>query len=154
MWLIQTRSIVLELVERTQIIEIQGMVMIVIYGIKEHINPIKQQLSDVLQQCLNRELGLPDDKRAHRFVPLDKEDFFFPQGRTEAYTVIEINMMEGRTVETKKRLIKTIFSEVERQLGLSPIDIEITIKEQPSHCWGFRGMTGDEAQDLKYKINV
>jgi phenylpyruvate tautomerase PptA (4-oxalocrotonate tautomerase family) len=154
MWLIQTRSIVLELVERTQIIEIQGMVMIVIYGIKEHINPIKQQLSDVLQQCLNRELGLPDDKRAHRFVPLDKEDFFFPQGRTEAYTVIEINMMEGRTVGTKKRLIKTIFSEVERQLGLSPIDIEITIKEQPSHCWGFRGMTGDEAQDLKYKINV
>ncbi|MCG9629374.1 MULTISPECIES: tautomerase family protein [Vibrio] len=128
--------------------------MIVIYGIKEHINPIKQQLSDVLQQCLNRELGLPDDKRAHRFVPLDKEDFFFPQGRTEAYTVIEINMMEGRTVGTKKRLIKTIFSEVERQLGLSPIDIEITIKEQPSHCWGFRGMTGDEAQDLKYKINV
>jgi phenylpyruvate tautomerase PptA (4-oxalocrotonate tautomerase family) len=154
MWLIQTRSIVIELVERTQIIEIQGMVMIVIYGIKEHINPIKQQLSDVLQQCLNRELGLPDDKRAHRFVPLDKEDFFFPQGRTEAYTVIEINMMEGRTVGTKKRLIKTIFSEVERQLGLSPIDIEITIKEQPSHCWGFRGMTGDEAQDLKYKINV
>ena len=63
-------------------------------------------------------------------------------------------MMEGRTVGTKKRLIKTIFSEVERQLGLSPIDIEITIKEQPSHCWGFRGMTGDEAQDLKYKINV
>ena len=154
MWLIQTRSIVLELVERTQIIEIQGMVMIVIYGIKEHIDPIKQLLSDVLQQCLSRELGLPDDKRAHRFVPLDKEDFFFPQGRTEAYTVIEINMMEGRTVGTKKRLIKTIFSEVERQLGLSPIDIEITIKEQPSHCWGFRGMTGDEAQDLKYKINV
>lgn len=128
--------------------------MIVIYGIKEHLNPIKQQLSDVLQQCLNRELGLPDDKRAHRFVPLDREDFFFPQGRTEAYTVIEINMMEGRTVETKKRLIKTIFNHAERELGLSPIDIEITIKEQPSHCWGFRGMTGDEAQDLKYKINV
>ncbi|MDK9738720.1 tautomerase family protein [Vibrio sp. D404a] len=128
--------------------------MIVIYGIKEHLNPIKQQLSDVLQQCLNRELGLPDDKRAHRFVPLDREDFFFPQGRTEAYTVIEINMMEGRTVDTKKRLIKTIFDEAERQLGLSPTDIEITIKEQPSHCWGFRGMTGDEAQDLKYKINV
>ena len=128
--------------------------MIVIYGIKEHLNPIKQQLSDVLQQCLNSELGLPDDKRAHRFVPLDREDFFFPQGRTEAYTVIEINMMEGRTVDTKKRLIKTIFHEAERQLGLSSVNIEITIKEQPSHCWGFRGMTGDEAQDLKYKINV
>ncbi len=71
-----------------------------------------------------------------------------------AYTVIEINMMEGRAVNTKKRLIKKIFSEIEKQLAISPIDIEITIKEQPSHCWGFRGMTGDEAQDLKYKVKV
>ncbi|MEG3219570.1 tautomerase family protein [Vibrio gigantis] len=128
--------------------------MIVIYGIKECLNPIKLQLSNVLQQCLNSEMGLPDDKRAHRFVPLERDDFFYPEGRTEAYTVIEINMMEGRAVNTKKRLIKKIFSEIEKQLGISPIDIEITIKEQPSHCWGFRGMTGDEAQDLKYKVKV
>ncbi|MEZ8806990.1 tautomerase family protein [Vibrio atlanticus] len=128
--------------------------MIVIYGIKECLNPIKLQLSNVLQQCLNSEMGLPDDKRAHRFVPLERDDFFYPEGRTEAYTVIEINMMEGRAVNTKKRLIKKIFSEIEKQLAISLIDIEITIKEQPSHCWGFRGMTGDEAQDLKYKVKV
>lgn len=128
--------------------------MIVIYGIKECLNPIKLELSNVLQQCLNSEMGLPGDKRAHRFVPLERDDFFYPEGRTQAYTVIEINMMEGRAVNTKKRLIKKIFSEIEKQLSISPIDIEITIKEQPSHCWGFRGMTGDEAQDLKYKVNV
>ena len=128
--------------------------MIVIYGIKECLNPIKLQLSNVLQQCLNSEMGLPDDKRAHRFVPWERDDFFYPEGRTDAYTVIEINMMEGRAVNTKKRLIKKIFSEIEKQLSISPIDIEITIKEQPSHCWGFRGMTGDEAQDLKYKVKV
>ncbi|OED99978.1 tautomerase family protein [Vibrio cyclitrophicus] len=128
--------------------------MIVIYGIKECLNPIKLQLSNVLQQCLNSEMGLPDDKRAHRFVPLERDDFFYPEGRTDAYTVIEINMMEGRAVNTKKRLIKKIFSEIEKQLSISPIDIEITIKEQPSHCWGFRRMTGDEAQDLKYKVKV
>ncbi|MGR2893619.1 tautomerase family protein, partial [Vibrio vulnificus] len=39
-------------------------------------------------------------------------------------------------------------------LGISPVDIEITIKEQPSHCWGFRGITGDEVADLTYKIDV
>ncbi|WP_146443370.1 tautomerase family protein [Vibrio kanaloae] len=128
--------------------------MIVIYGIKECLNPIKLQLSNVLQQCLNSDMGLPDDKRAHRFVPLERDDFFYPEGRSEAYTVIEINMMEGRAVNTKKRLIKKIFSEIEKQLGISPLDIEITIKEQPSHCWGFRGMTGDEAQDLQYKVKV
>ncbi|MFA0071678.1 tautomerase family protein, partial [Vibrio breoganii] len=95
--------------------------MIVIYGIKECLNPIKLQLSNVLQQCLNSEMGLPDDKRAHRFVPLERDDFFYPDGRTDAYTVIEINMMEGRAVNTKKRLIKKIFSEIEKQLSISPI---------------------------------
>ncbi|CAM3087942.1 tautomerase family protein [Vibrio rarus] len=128
--------------------------MIVIYGIKEHLNPIKALLSDVIQQSMSSALGLPDDKRAHRFIAMNKEDFYYPQGRSDAYTVIEINMMQGRQVQTKQKLIKTLFNEIETQLGILPIDIEITIHEQPAHCWGFRGMTGDEAQDLKYRVDV
>ncbi len=128
--------------------------MIVIYGIKELLNPIKAKLSDVIQQSMTQIIDLPESKRAHRIVPLDKSDFYFPEGRTDAYTVIEINMMEGRQVETKKALIKALFSNIESQVGISPIDIEITIKEQPPHCWGFRGMTGDEVKGLTYKVNV
>ena len=63
-------------------------------------------------------------------------------------------MMEGRQVETKKLLIKTLFTEIESSLSISPVDIEITIKEQPKHCRGFRGITGYEVKGLKYKINV
>ncbi|WP_228138848.1 tautomerase family protein [Psychrobacter sp. P2G3] len=99
-------------------------------------------------------LGLPEDKRAQRFIPLDSEDFYYPADRSAAYTVIEINMMEGRTIATQKVLIKSLFQRIESEVGIAPIDIEITIKEQPAHCWGFRGMTGDEARDLKYKVNV
>ncbi len=128
--------------------------MIVIFGIKEKLNPIKAQLSDVIHGCMKSVLGMPEDKRAHRFIPMEKEDFYYPGGRSDAYTVIEINMMAGRQVETQKLLIKTIFKEIESQLSIAPIDIEIVIKEQAPHQWGFRGITGDEANDLKYKINV
>lgn len=128
--------------------------MIVIYGIKEQLNPIKAQLSDVIHGCMQSVLGLPEDKRAQRFIPLDADDFYYPEGRTAAYTVIEINMMQGRTVATQKALINALFQQIELQVGILPIDIEITIKEQPAHCWGFRGMTGDEARDLKYNVNV
>jgi len=96
---------------------------------------------------------MPEDKSAHRFIPLAKEDFYFPGGRTTAYTVIEINMMEGREVETKKKLIQHLFRNIESNLGIAPMDIEITIHEQPPHCWGFRGITGDEAK-LNYKVKV
>ena len=128
--------------------------MIVIYGIKEHLNPVKARLSDVIHGCMRSILGMPEDKRAHRFIPLNAEDFFYPGGRSPAYTVIEINMMQGRTPDTQKALIKELFGRLESEIGISPVDVEVTIKEQPAHCWGFRGMTGDEARDLKYLVHV
>jgi len=128
--------------------------MIVVYGIKEKLNPIKAQLSDVIHSCMQSELGLPEDKRAHRFIPMDIEDFYYPGGRSDAYTVIEINMMSGRKSETQKRLIKALFNKIESELSISPVDVEIVIKEQAPHQWGFRGITGDEANDLKYKVDV
>ncbi|EHE6926838.1 tautomerase family protein [Vibrio cholerae] len=128
--------------------------MVVIYGIKEHLNPIKADLSDVIQQSMTQALGLPEDKRAHRFILLDKSDFYYPSGRSDAYTVIEVNLMEGRKVETKKALIKALFNNIGLRLGIAPVDIEITFKEQPAHCWGFRGITGDEVADLTYKVHV
>ena len=128
--------------------------MIVVYGIKDQLNPIKAKLSNVIHGCMQSVLGVPEDKRAHRFVPLEREDFYYPGGRSDAYTVIEINMMSGRKPETQKALIKSLFRELEAQVSLAPVDVEITIKEQQPHQWGFRGMTGDEANDLKYKVNV
>ena len=128
--------------------------MIVVYGIKERLNPIKSRLSDVIHECMQTVLGMPEDKRAHRFIPMNAEDFYYPGGRSDAYTVIEINMMRGRKMETQKSLIKTLFKRIEEALALSPIDIEITIKEQEPYQWGFRGITGDEASDLKYKVKV
>ncbi|MEP0174798.1 MAG: tautomerase family protein [Paraglaciecola sp.] len=77
--------------------------MIVVYGIKENLNPIKSRLSDVIHNSMQAVLGMPEDKRAHRFIPMDKVDFYYPVGRSDNYTVIEINMMEGRQVETKKK---------------------------------------------------
>ena len=52
--------------------------MIVIFGIKEQLNPIKATLSDVIHQSMHDVLGLPDDKRAHRFIPMSKDDFYYP----------------------------------------------------------------------------
>ena len=128
--------------------------MIVVYGIKERLNPIKARLSDVIQHCMTQVLGLPEDKRAQRFIPLDAADFYYPGGRSDRYTVIEINMMAGRRPDTQKALIKALFSTIEAELNIAPIDIEITIKEQQPYQWGFRGMTGDEVKNLSYRVNI
>jgi phenylpyruvate tautomerase PptA (4-oxalocrotonate tautomerase family) len=127
--------------------------LILIYGIGEKLDPIKRKLSDAIHSCVTAVLGLPEDKRAHRFIPLRRDDMYVPGGRTDAYTVIEINMMQGRTEQTKKALIHQLFAVLAADVGLSPVDVEITIHEQPAHCWGFRGLTGDEAR-LDYDVKI
>lgn len=129
------------------------MAQIKIYGLAAHLNPIKARLSDTIHACIVEALRFPADKRAHRFFPLDPADFYSPEGRSERYTIIEIAMMEGRSVETKKRLIQLLFQRIESELGIAAGDIEIQITESPKHNWGFRGKPGDEI-GLNYKIEL
>lgn len=124
-----------------------------IYGIKEKLDPVKQKLSDVINACMVEALAFPANKRCHRFFPMCREDFYYPEGRSDAYTVIEISMMEGRSVEAKKKLIHLLFDKIESAIGIAKVDVEITIFESATSNWGFRGGTGDEAV-LNYKINV
>ncbi len=128
------------------------MVQTKIYGVRKRLDPIKAALSDIIHSCVIDALQYPSDKRAHRFFPLDASDFFYPAGRTERYTIIEFSMIEGRSVEAKKQLIRLLFERVQ-PLGISTQDLEITIFETPKCNWGFRGLPGDEHQ-LNYKIEV
>jgi len=128
--------------------------MITIYGLKETLTPRRKAIAKAIYDSLNLGLDIPHGKHTIRFECLDKEDFFYPEDRSENYIAIEINLMQGRLEGTKKRLIKMLFSELEYKIGIKSYDVEITIKEQPAHCGGFRGMTGDEARDLVYDLNV
>ena len=129
------------------------MSQVKIFGLREHLNPIKQRLSDTVHSCVVDALQYPPDKRAHRFFLLERSDFIYPAGRSERYTIIEFSMFEGRSVEAKKRLIRLMFERVQRECGISPQDLEMTIFETPKHNWGFRGLPGDEHK-LDYKIEV
>ena len=129
------------------------MAQVKVYGIKQQLNPIKAKLSEVIHSCVVEALQFPPDKRAHRFFPLDRVDMLYPAGRTDAYTIIEITVIEGRTVESKKKLVRLLFDRIQAQVGIAHQDIEICIYESPAANWGFRGTHGDEVK-LNYKIDV
>ena len=52
------------------------MSQIKIFGINHHLNPIKAELSNVIHACVVEALQFPQNKRAHRFFPLEKEDMY------------------------------------------------------------------------------
>ncbi|HNP71250.1 MAG TPA: tautomerase family protein [Kouleothrix sp.] len=129
------------------------MAQIKIYGMRAHLDAVKSRMSDAVHTCVVEALRYPPDKRAHRFIGLDPADFYYPPGRSERYTIIEISMFEGRTVEAKKALIRLIFAKLEHELQIAPNDVEITIFETPRHNWGIRGQLGDEMA-LNYTVDV
>ena len=129
------------------------MAQIKIYAVRESLDAYQSDLSDAIHAVMTDVLRLPMDKRFHRFMALSSEDFIFPSDRSAQYTIIEISMFEGRNLETKKRLIHSLFETIHKQVGISPQDIEITLFEPPKHQWGIRGMCGDELS-LNYNVNV
>ncbi|MCU6794399.1 tautomerase family protein [Paenibacillus sp. WQ 127069] len=129
------------------------MAQVKIFGLKENLNPIKERVSDIIHLCVVEAFKFPMDKRFHRFFPMAKEDFYYAAGRTEAYTIIEISIFEGRSVDSKKQLIRMLFENFHNKLNITAQDLEITIFETPKSNWGIRGYPGDELQ-LNYNVNV
>ena len=129
------------------------MAQIKIYGLRPSIERNRGALSEAIHRSVVEALSYPADKRFHRFIGLEPEDFVFPADRTAAYTIIEISMFVGRTAEAKKALIRALFCNIERACGIAPQDVEITIVETPRENWGIRGKPGDELT-LGYQVNV
>ena len=129
------------------------MAQIKVFGLKSSLAKNVEALSIAIHSAIMEALAYPVDKKFHRFLPLDKDEFLYPTDRSENYTIIEISMFEGRSVNAKKQLIKLIFENVNRDVGIKPQDVEITIFETPKHHWGIRGKPGDELS-LDYKVDV
>lgn len=127
------------------------MAQVKIYGLREHLEPIKPRLSDVIHSCVVEALSYPPEKRFHRFFPLLAEDFYYPEDRSPRYTIVEVSMFEGRPIEAKKHLLRLLFEKSYNGLGLEPEDLEVTITETPRHDWGIRGLPGDEL-GLGYEV--
>ncbi len=129
------------------------MAQIKIYGLKSTLKSKKESLSSIIHRCIIEALSFPKEKKFQRFIGLDEDEMIFPDDKSEQYIIIEIMMMEGRSVETKKALIKMLFEDIEEGVGITSDDIEIVIVESLPSNWGFRGMTGDEIK-LDYDVNV
>lgn len=129
------------------------MGQIKVFGLKSELNQVKSRMSDVIHSCIVNAFKLPLDKKFQRFFPLDSEDFYFSSERSNKYTIVEVSIFEGRSVEAKKEFITLMFQRFNDVLDIQENDLEITIIETPKCNWGIRGLPADELT-LSYKVNV
>ena len=99
-----------------------------IFAIREALElSTRTSLSGAIHGAMMEVLGLPEGKRAHRFIPLNDEDLFVPEGRSRNYITLEILLMTGRKSETKEQLIKTLFKKVKETCSIEFQDLELIL---------------------------
>jgi 4-oxalocrotonate tautomerase len=55
--------------------------------------------------------------------------------------IIDVTMLEGRTVEMKATLIRELTDTAERVLGVPRASIRVLVRELPPESWGVGGET-------------
>ncbi len=107
------------------------MAHVKIYGRKEHLAAKRQLISDAIHATIVEVLKFPVEKRYHRFIALDAEEFVVPSDKGPDYLVIEILMMTGRSPATRKALIKGLFAALSNALGVRVDVLEVVVIESP-----------------------
>lgn len=120
------------------------MAQVKIYGERNHLRRVRDRLSETVHAVAMDILGLPSDKRFHRFIGLESEDFIYPPDRSRAYTIIEVSLFEGRGGDAKRAFLTSLMQRIADEVGLAPADLEITLFETPKSHWGIRGAVGDQ----------
>lgn len=125
-----------------------------IYGIRENLIPIRDAVSEAVNEAIADAFKFPRERRLQRFFPMDRADFIYPPSeRSERYIIIEISTFEGRSKETLKDVVRQIVRRVNGATGIDMRDIDVIITQQPKHAWGLMGENGDEAK-LSYRVEV
>ena len=75
------------------------MAQVKVFGLRHRLEPVRAALSDAIHASVVAAFHYPPEKRFHRFIGLDQGDFVHPADRSERYTIIEISLFEGRSVE-------------------------------------------------------
>jgi phenylpyruvate tautomerase PptA (4-oxalocrotonate tautomerase family) len=108
---------------------------------------------DAVQSALCEALRLPEWDRTLRLIEHAPSHFAVPPGRGPRFTLVEVTMFSGRSMEAKRALYQAIVRNL-GALGVPSADIKITLIEVPPENWGIRGGQPASEVDLGFEIKV
>jgi phenylpyruvate tautomerase PptA (4-oxalocrotonate tautomerase family) len=129
------------------------MAQVKVFATRATIDALRGALSEAIHESVVEAFRYPREKRFQRFIALEPEDFVVPSDRSERYTIVEVSVFEGRSVDAKKALVRSLYRNVARRCGIDAQDLEVTIFETPRSNWGIRGAPGDELA-IGYDVEV
>lgn len=112
----------------------------------------KNALFDAVQAALVEGLKIPAADRNLRLQEYAAEDFPAVPGKSERFTLIEVKLYAGRSIEAKRNLYAAMARNL-APLGLTANDFHVVLSEGPKENWGLMGKPGSEIE-LGFKVEV
>jgi phenylpyruvate tautomerase PptA (4-oxalocrotonate tautomerase family) len=113
----------------------------------------KAGLLDAMHAAAVEALRIPDEDRTQILTEHPAEDFEIPPGKGERFTLVEITMFAGRSLDAKRRLYRAVVTNLPR-LGIPPSDVLIVLHDVPLENWGILGGTPASDVDLGFEVGV
>jgi len=98
-------------------------------------------------------LASPVDEPVLRLKKYERDQFLAPRSAGERFTRVEIVLFEGRTLDAKRRLYRSVV-EALVLFGVPPEDVKIILLEVRREDVGFRGGNAACDVDLGYSVVV
>ena len=108
---------------------------------------------EAVYQAQREALKVPEGDRQIRYIEHRPEHFAVPPGKTENYTLVEMVLFPGRSLDAKRNLYKSIVRRFGK-LGIAAPDVFIVVYEPPLDNWGIRGGVPASEVDLGFNLNV
>jgi 4-oxalocrotonate tautomerase len=102
----------------------------------------RKEIGTIVHQSMVDTINCPPMDRFQIIREIAKENFIFtPEYLGVRYSkdliIIQITLNEGRTVELKQALYRSIVEGLQKNIGLSPSDVMINLVEVKKENWSF-----------------
>ncbi|KAA0981755.1 tautomerase family protein [Pseudomonas sp. ANT_J12] len=111
--------------------------------IKKHQDPtFAKRVGQLIYAAMRGTINVPEHDNFQILAEHDEQHFIFDTEylgiqRTDSLVVIQITLNEGRTLEQKKRLFKTIAESLNTELAIRLEDVFINLVEVKKENWSF-----------------
>ena len=110
------------------------------------------ELIAATQRALVEGIRIPENDRFVRILEYPGHSFAAAPDRGPTFTIVEISMFAGRSVDAKRRLDAVLAREF-AAFGVPARDLKVIVHDVPRENWGLHGQAGSDIE-LSFKVEV
>jgi phenylpyruvate tautomerase PptA (4-oxalocrotonate tautomerase family) len=112
-----------------------------------------EDFCEAVHRAVVEALKVPETDRQIVYTDHTRDRFLSPPGKTDLYTLVEVVLFSGRSLDTKRAFYRAVVANL-GELGVPASEIFIVLNEQPRENWGIRGGQAACDVDLGFKVDV